>query len=134
MEQQQHFDKNNLNALINNTHDLMWSVNRDFKLITPTNLLMKQGNKFRKINRKRCRVFFSWQLIIIEMLLHFKELYERAFAGEIFTEIEHFNYPTEFWTEISYYPICQEDKIIGTACHSRDITEQSFQKFTNRIK
>ncbi len=33
-EKKQEFDKNNLDALINNTYDLMWSVDRDFKLIT----------------------------------------------------------------------------------------------------
>ncbi|MES1224380.1 MAG: PAS domain S-box protein, partial [Bacteroidota bacterium] len=33
-EQQQEFQQNNLYALINNTHDMMWSVNRQLRLIT----------------------------------------------------------------------------------------------------
>lgn len=33
-EQQKEFSLNNLHALINNTHDLIWSVNRSFNLIT----------------------------------------------------------------------------------------------------
>jgi len=34
IEQEREFDRDNLKALINNTHDLMWSVDRDLKLIT----------------------------------------------------------------------------------------------------
>ena len=33
-EQQREFEANNLAALINNTHDLIWSVDRNFNLIT----------------------------------------------------------------------------------------------------
>jgi PAS domain S-box-containing protein len=58
-----------------------------------------------------------------EQLLRFKNYYTRAFSVEVFTEIEYPDTPSGPWSEISYYPIYKDDKVIGTACFSRDITE-----------
>jgi PAS domain S-box-containing protein len=121
-EIQQEFDRNNLNALINNTNDLMWSVDRDFKLITsniPFDKLTKAS--LGKSIAKGENVLLSAGTP--EMLAHFKQLYERAFEGNSFTEIDHFDSPVDLWMQISYYPIRKGEEIIGTACHSRDITE-----------
>ncbi|MEP7263997.1 MAG: PAS domain S-box protein [Bacteroidota bacterium] len=123
MEKQREFDKNNLNALINSTNDLMWSIDRDFNLITfnkpfeeiiklATGTLLQKGNNILDSG-------FS-----TEWLQRYKMLCERAFAGESFTETEHGNFLTESWSEISYFPIWEGDKVIGTACHSRNITER----------
>jgi two-component system, NarL family, sensor histidine kinase NreB len=120
IEQQREFDHNNLHALINNTNDLMWSVDRDFKLISFNNAFeqivsavsgqaVKKGNDILKNGFRQ------------EQLERFKKFYERAFTGESFTEID---YGTGFCTEISFYPIYKGNTIIGTACFSRDITER----------
>lgn len=116
------FDRNNLNALINNTNDLLWSVDRDFRLITSNKPFEEMGkiNFGKAIQKGENILSVSYTP---EMLKHFKEQYERAFNGESFTEIEHFEIPFEFWTEISYYPIRKGDQVIGTACHSRNITD-----------
>src|SRR6185295_12161779 len=120
-EKQREFDNNNLNALINNTGDLMWSVDREFNLITSNQPFDEMGkvNFGKTIARGENVLSTAYNP---EMLNHFKKLYERAFAGEAFTEISYFDFPNELWTEISYYPIRKGDQIIGTACHSRDIT------------
>jgi signal transduction histidine kinase len=34
--------------------------------------------------------------------------------------------PVEFWSEISFYTILKEEEVIGTACHSRNITERKL--------
>jgi len=123
LEKQREFDQNNLNALINNTKDLMWSVDRDFNLITSNTPFDLMGEiSFGKILAKGSNVLSS--SYTPEMHNHFMQLYKRAFEGEVFTEIEHFNYPVELWTEISYSPIREDRGIIGAACHSRDITER----------
>ncbi len=121
-EEHQEFDKNNLNALINNTNDLMWSVDRDFKLIT-SNIPFDEAGKVRfkaPVERGGDVLAASHTP---EMREHFKKLYERAFAGESFMEPEHFHHLVESWTEISYYPIRKGEEIIGTACYSRDVTQ-----------
>ncbi len=36
LQEQQAFDRSNLSALINSTQDMMWSVDRDYRIITVT--------------------------------------------------------------------------------------------------
>ena len=122
-EQQHEFDSSNLNALINNTTDLMWSVDRDCKLITfnqPFFEIIKSVTG--KALAKGDDVFSV--VISVEQLNRFKISYARAFTGDTFTEIEHISSPVDSWSEISYYPIRQGTEVIGTACHSRNITER----------
>ncbi|MES2762658.1 MAG: PAS domain S-box protein [Bacteroidota bacterium] len=122
-EEIREFDKNNLNALINNTRDLMWSVDTSFNLITsnkPFNEMAKQN--FGKVIEKGENVLDTAQTP--EMKANFMQLYKRAFTGESFTRIERFDFPVRFWAEISYHPIVNNGIIVGTACQSRDITER----------
>jgi PAS domain S-box-containing protein len=120
-EQRKEFDQNNLHALINNTNDPMWSVDRNFNLITSNQafdelVILLSGSKpvpgtdILKDN------------LNIERIFQFKGCYERAFAGETFTEIEHSVIPFEIWSELSFYPIYEGEMVIGTACFSRNIT------------
>ncbi|MEI9921060.1 MAG: PAS domain S-box protein [Bacteroidota bacterium] len=132
MEQQQEFNKNNLNALINNTSDLMWSVDTDINLIT-------SNRPFEKMIRQRSGMEVSSGSSVLgalsspEQSSRFRKWYERAFNGEVFSEIEHIESPTESWSEISFYPIHHEDQVIGAACHSRDISETKRSEQRLRI-
>jgi PAS domain S-box-containing protein len=122
IEELQEFDKNNLDALINSTNDLMWSVDRDCKLITfnqPFYNIIKLVSG--KMVSKGDDVFSV--VLSPEQFDRFSVLYDRAFAGESFTEIEYITSPVESWSEISYYPIRKGDEVMGTACYSRDITK-----------
>lgn len=121
IEQQREFDKNNLNALINNTDDLMWSVDTKFDLITSNKpfeamIELMTGEKISK-GSNVLEVSVS-----ADQSDRYKKNYERAFAGESFSEIEYTPLPVELWSEISYCPIRADDIVIGTACHSRNIT------------
>ncbi len=125
------FDRNNIKSLINNTHDLMWSVDRNYKFIT-------SNHAFDEIvKRTSGRVVTKGGNALLagfteEKLEKYLTYYERAFAGETFTEIEFTSTPNEFWSEISFYPIKNVDKIIGTACFSRNITLR--KKEENHLK
>lgn len=122
-EQQKEFDTSNLNALINNTKDLMWSVDRDFKLISsnkPYDVVVQ--NYMGNIIAKGSSVLPAG--LPAEILVRYKAFYERAFAGETFTEVDHYTIPVDYWMEISFYPIRKGSEVVGTACHSRDITER----------
>ena len=115
------FDKNNLNALINTTKDLMWSVDKNLKLITFNNpffdTMKTRWNKevvegdyvLQEIRSKKEKARLKLQ-------------YNRAFSGEEFIELEHTIDPVESWAQISHYPIRSGNEIIGSACYSRDIT------------
>jgi len=120
---EQQFDSNNLDALINNSTDLMWSVDKDFNLLTsnqPFNDTLKLTSgttvaKGENILEAACSG---------EEYKKYKKLYERAFSGESFTKIIYNKIPEDSWAEISYHPIRQAGTVIGTACHSRDITQK----------
>jgi len=119
VQQLREFDQNNLHALINNSIDLMWSVNREMRLITsniPYDLAIE---KLRgKPIAKGDDVLDGAPLQIREWL---RKNYLRALAGEIFTETV-FNPVAERWFEVSFYPIRKRGEVVGTACHSRDVT------------
>ncbi|HEY8735378.1 MAG TPA: PAS domain S-box protein [Puia sp.] len=122
-EQQKDFEQNNLYALINNTKDLMWSVDLDFNLITSNQafeelVVMLSGTKPVKGTNLLTGTFTG------EQLSRFRIHYERAFAGETFTVIEYIEKPVELWSELSFYPIHEGNSVIGTACFARNITQR----------
>jgi signal transduction histidine kinase len=55
----------------------------------------------------------------------FKILYKKALNGESFTIIDRLDYPADYWSEVSFYPLRNGDTIVGTACFSRDVTQQT---------
>ena len=118
IEQEREFDRQNLKALINNTDDLFWSVDRNFRLITYNNSF---GVKTKRASGKPIYKGSHMLRILSDkrQTTRFKEYYERAFNGESFIEVEH---DGETWSEISFYPIRDQLEVIGTACFSRDIT------------
>ena len=122
-EQQREFDKNNLRALINNTHDLIWSVDRDFNLITANQAVDELTRLISgKVLQKGSSVLMDE--FSEETRQRYKGYYERALAGEIFSVIEHNIAVKEVWSEISFYPIYEGKEVVGTACFSRNITEK----------
>ena len=122
-EQQKEFDHNNLHALINNTDDLIWSIDIDFNLIT-------SNNAFNKLVKKRTgRTPVRGTNVLSEIynglqVNEFKQYVERAINGESFTVLEFNKNPVASWSEISFYPIYEKQQVIGTACFSHDITER----------
>lgn len=124
-EMEREFDSNNLKALINNTDNLMWSIGTDFKIITwnkafEDTMMQVTGRALIK-GEPLPNIGFS-----DEQIKNWNKYYERAFSGEKFTLIEQAEAPKEIWTEISFYPIYSHNKVIGTACFSRNITERKI--------
>ncbi len=128
-EQQKEFHKNNLAALINNTNDMMWSMDRNKKLITSNsafdNMVKTMAGKTETDEDVADGGFKD------ELLEKWNRYYERAFTGESFKIVEHSMSTEELWSEISFYPIRKGDEVIGTACFSRNITE--IKKAENEI-
>lgn len=120
-ELQKEFDASNQYALINNTSDLMWSVDKSYRLITanePFNdlLLRTRGTVLQRGSK-------ILEGTTPERAVLFKAFYQRALRGETFTEVVRLDDPAPTWIEISFHPIRKEGAVIGTACHSRNITE-----------
>lgn len=132
------FNSNNLSALINNSGDLFWSVDTNYKLITCNLPYEKILKKELGVNiKKGDNVLLSF--LPKKILNLYKNWYERAFKGEFFTEIFYTQEPQNKWIEISFHPIKEGKLIVGTACHARDITElkkteQLLQKSRTFVK
>jgi PAS domain S-box-containing protein len=121
--------KNNLEALINNTEDLTWSIDRNGKYVymnsayrkrisSTTGVLPHEGDNAYLYSGPTDEINSEWQ-----------SYYQRAFDGERYVirhesfnprtkEAEHF--------EVSFNPIYKgtKDKIIGVGCFARNITER----------
>lgn len=121
-ESKNKFDSNNVSALINNSGDLLWSVDTNCNLITYNLPFEKRIKKELRIAMKKGDYVLMPNLSK-QILNQYEKWYKRAFAGEFFTEISHIQGPKIHWSEISFHPIKEGKIIIGTACHSRDITE-----------
>ncbi len=125
------FDRNNLSALINNTEDLIWSVDDQLRLLTSNtafdSMVMKMSGHKARLGSKLRSGFGR------DQLSRWDSWYGRALRGESFNAIEHTPTPFNAWVETSFYPIRNGEKIIGVACHSRDITLriQSEKKIVN---
>ena len=125
LEKERAFDRNNLMALINNSNDLMWSVDLNLRLITSNEAFDRAvQNMTGTTVAKGCDILA--EVFKPEQLARFRKYYERAFSGESFTEIEHTAMPNNIWSEISYCPIYSGDSVSGVACFSRDITQRKM--------
>ncbi len=120
----------NLNALINNTQALIWSVSSRYELISANqpflDTLAAQTGYVVKIGD---RVLFPEYNNYI--LQKWRILYQRAFSGEQYTVEETHEHPEKgpMYTEISFNPIRdREGNIIGTGCFSNDITERKLHE------
>ena len=118
------FEKSNLEALINSDcKNMLWSVSRDY-------LLVSSNHEFDKVMISMLGRGIEKGITVLqdgfdkEQLVRFKECYDRALTGEVFTIQEHVSVPVNYWAEMSFSPVRLNDEIVGAACCARDITEQ----------
>jgi PAS domain S-box-containing protein len=113
-------DGQNLRAIINNTRDLIWSVDRQSQIITGNQAFWDRVKELTGKNedevtnadfvRERLKVFF--------------ESYERAFKGEAFSIVRQREIDgKQVYEQLSLNPIRDlHDEVIGVNCFLRDIT------------
>ncbi|HMI02274.1 MAG TPA: PAS domain S-box protein [Pedobacter sp.] len=115
-------DERSLRAIINNTTDIIWSVDRQNNIISANDAFRKRiawitGKTDGTVNESDFDkdLFLRWQ-----------QYFERAFKGEAYKIILEDEYEgKEIFEEISFNPIRDiNDEIIGISCFSRDITTQ----------
>lgn len=119
-------ERRNKEALINNTNDLIWSVDKQLNLITGNaNFLSSVEEQFRDSVKTGYNVLNG----LDPKSDNYKKwygYYERALNGESFrienSDIVPEDHP-KTWFEISFNPIKENDSIEGVACFARNITE-----------
>ena len=108
-------------TLIDNMHDLAWSIDREYRLIASNRTFDEMfrttyGHHIHRGNSVLAMGFGAPQL------KRYKRFFDRALGGETFMELEHTETPVTFWGEISFYPIKEGGIVVGVACYSHDIT------------
>ena len=119
-------DQINLNALINNTEDLIWSIDKDLNLLSANEAYKKRMQSFIKKKVK------EGQPVILEdtdeeLRKKWADLYKKALAGKSY-HIESVAPTTDgsvMYAEVSFNPIRNlRQEIVGVGCYARDITER----------
>jgi len=116
-------------ALINSSTDLIWSIDRNYRLIAfndafKSSLLSYTGHEFNVNDFILPKEFFDE-----EYLAYWKTLYDRGFNGEKVTHEIYSPVPNSdeiLWYEINIHPMYRGEEIFGIACFGKDITEQKF--------
>lgn len=115
-------NEQNLRAIISNTDDMIWSVDRNYRFITANPkfekmVRMGHGNTMDALRREELGE---------ELYKQWKQLYDRAFKGESFKVIQRYEFDgKENFQEVSFNPIRNDaGDVIGISCFSKDITQQ----------
>lgn len=127
-------DGQNLRAIINNTRDLIWSVDRQSNIITGNQAFWDRVKEVTGKNEDEV----TNADFVQERLKVFFESYERAFQGEAFSIVRQRELGTrQVYEELSFNPIRDKNNaIIGVNCFLRDITERQehLQKIEDQNK
>ena len=112
----------NLNATINNTDLMVWSVDRDFNLIKFNEPFKKYMKEIYQINAKQGSVLLTDpDHRLLDLRATWTERYTRALAGET-VKISDMNNGRYF--DLSLNPIIDKGKIMGASIFAEDVTER----------
>ncbi|MFP4496646.1 MAG: PAS domain S-box protein [Vulcanimicrobiota bacterium] len=113
----------NLTAIIENTRDLIWSIDNEYNLV-------KYNSAFYEFARSELGVEYCIGMNILDIdrpgIVKFvSEKFQKALNGQVIRfEKKYKGLETDSVYEVSIYPILEEDKNVkGIVCIARDITE-----------
>lgn len=126
-----------LYAIINNTSDIILSIDKDLNLTEYNSVFGAQIERgFGKVDLIGSPVL---NYINPHKHDHLKKIYDKVFNGEVITDIENFKQSNSenLYYETNYNPIYNyEKKIIGISCFSKNITDRFLndQKTNKALK
>jgi PAS domain S-box-containing protein len=124
-EKEKEFNIRNTEALINSTHDLIWSIDTEKRLIIGNNSFLK----FIEIHTGK-KLGPGVELLKVDYfseaeIKHWDALYSRALSGESFSVINSLKTESgEIWSETYFDPILQNDTVLGAAMYTKNITDR----------
>lgn len=121
IRQEMFYSKKNLDALINNTVDIIWSIDHKMNLLSANKAFREFLKKSDNIEIKSGESVVGWSPERAE----WAELYQRALSGEYFKISRQFTRSgSPRFFEISFNPIFDDATVIGVGCFAREITER----------
>lgn len=113
----------NLLALIENTKNSIWSVDRGYRILTINSHFKREFSAAFGIDLEEGMRIID--CVPHEMKKIWVDRYERALKGENFTIEEEFKVGRKFiHTEISFNPIRQDGQVTGVSVFARDVTKR----------
>lgn len=130
IEKKTELDKVNYEALINTTSDDIWSIDKEYRFIAFNQPLSEKMEILtgKKIHTGQYALFPDH--IPTDMHMRFKSYFDRALAGESFSDEycrpEKPDSGLDIWIELNGNPIYQNGKIAGAAFFARTITQRKL--------
>lgn len=117
-----HLDGQNLGAIINNTTDLIWSVDKEFHIITGNDGFWK---RVAELTGKSATTITNADFDT-KLLESYITHYQLAFTGASFRTVRERADVNglPIYEQLSFNPIFHQQEVIGVNCFLRDITEQ----------
>lgn len=117
----------NLNSLINNRTESIWSIDSNYNYITFNNFF--KDSYFAAYNIELKKGLNTLDHLPLELLKFWKSKYDKALSGErIVFEFPH-QIDNKFrYFQVSLNPIVLDDKITGVSALSDDITERKLSE------
>lgn len=120
--------KNNLEALINNTENFIWSIDREGRYVYMNTAYRKRIENIMGAIPKEGDDAYIHSGQTEQVRNEWHQFYERALSGERYVTRHDSPHPItgeHTFFEVSFNPIYKQskDEIIGVGCFARDITE-----------
>ena len=119
--------KNNQEAMINSTKDLMWSIDLEYRLITANTAFHQLVNKIQGQPFNEGDLVFSDQ-VAAQVTKKWKSYYNKALTSGPFSVKQKIQDPKKFWTTygLTSFDLLynKEGEKIGITCFSKDITSE----------
>lgn len=119
--------KNNQEAMINSTRDLMWSIDLDFNLITANTAFHELVKKIQGKPFEEGNSVFS-ESVPQSVTEKWRTYYKKALKTGSFSVKQKIQDPDKFWTTygLTSFDLMynKEGETIGIACFSKDITSE----------
>lgn len=117
-----YLDGQNLRAIINNTSDLIWSVDRNFNIITGNDAFWKRVAELTGKSAATVTNADFEPKLLERYIAH----YQAAFTGKTFQVVRERQSAEgmTIYEQLSFNPIYDQQTVIGVNCYLRDITEQ----------
>ncbi|WP_282075079.1 PAS domain S-box protein [Maribacter aquivivus] len=119
--------KNNQEAMINSTKDLMWSIDLEYRLITANTAFHQLVNKIQGRPFNEGDLVFSDQ-VAAQVTEKWKSYYKKALTSGPFSVKQKIQDPKKFWTTygLTSFDLLynKEGEKIGITCFSKDITSE----------
>jgi PAS domain S-box-containing protein len=127
-QEEANWAKNSLEALINNTHDHIWSVDAEMRYVYMNDAYINETSHITGIKPVAGDYSYEHKGYSKQIQSDWNAYYKRALNGEQYTIIsESVNHDTKakLYFEVSFNPIyTQQQGIIGVGCFARDITRR----------